>query len=96
VNRINDPAWETQMNHIGAVSQSWDAARGNLSDPSAARQYELRYRPLFDRGCGFAFPCDANGKVDLDDLSEQALRNYLYARAVTGSQLCWPSVERLT
>jgi len=41
-------------------------------------QYELRFRSLFDDGRALAFPCDANGHVDLDALSEQARSNYLY------------------
>jgi hypothetical protein len=55
-------------------------------------QFELRFRSLFDSGRGFAFPCDGNGQVDLDRLSEKARNNYLYARAMVGRELSVPAV----
>lgn len=62
----------------------------------APTQYELHFRSLFDSGRGFAFPCDADGRVDLDQLSEQARNNYLYARAVVGRELATPMVRPTT
>jgi len=38
------------------------------------------------------FPCDERGRVVLDDLSERARRNYLYARAVVGREFATPAV----
>ena len=58
-------------------------------------QYELRYRPLSEIGCGFAFPCDACGQVVMDELSERTLANYLYARAAVGQELECPQVRRV-
>lgn len=55
-------------------------------------QFELRYRGLFDPGRGFTFPCDAQGRVNLDRLSERARANYLFARATVGSELAAPVV----
>ena len=43
---------------------------------AGAPRYELRFNGLFDRGHGFAFPCDAAGLVDIDTLSEHVRRNY--------------------
>ena len=40
----------------------------------------------------FAFPCDAQGRVDMDGLSERARANYLFARAMVGRELAQPSV----
>jgi len=57
--------------------------------------YELRYRPLAEIGCGFAFPCDACGQVVMDELSERSLANYLYARAAVGHELECPQVRRV-
>jgi len=57
-----------------------------------APRYELRFAGLFDRGHGFAFPCDAAGHVDLDKLSDCVRRNYLYARAVVGRELSIPTI----
>jgi hypothetical protein len=55
--------------------------------------FQLRFRSLFDRGRGFSFPCDGAGHVDLDQLTEQARNNYLYARAMVGRELSFPAVE---
>ena len=87
------PGLETRMKHIAAAIPSQSAEPSKLA-ASDATAYELRYRPLVGVGCGFVFPCDAKGNVALDSLSERALKNYLYARVVTGSQFGWPSVER--
>lgn len=54
--------------------------------------YELRFQSLFDEGRGFAFPCDAQGHVDMDALSDRARQNYLYARAVVGREVHMPAV----
>ena len=55
-------------------------------------RYELRFTGLFNRGRGYAFPCDAKGRVDVDDLSARARDNYFYARAVVGTELAAPIV----
>lgn len=55
--------------------------------------YRLCFRSLFDYGRGYAFPCDGDGRVDLDGLSESARNNYLYARAMVGRELTAPAVE---
>ena len=40
-------------------------------------RFELRYRSLSPYRCDYAFPCDAQGQVNLDQLSERARENYL-------------------
>ena len=60
---------------------------------TAAGPFRLCFRSLFASGRGFAFPCDAQGRVDLDALSEPARTNYLYARAMVGRELRMPAVE---
>jgi hypothetical protein len=60
--------------------------------PEAAH-YELRFASLFDEGRGLAFPCDAEGHVDLDALSGRARLNYLYARTVIGREFSMPAVR---
>jgi hypothetical protein len=59
---------------------------------AAAGHYELRFVSLFDRGRGFAFPCDANGRVEIDQLSERSRLNYFYARLAVGFELSRPTV----
>jgi len=63
-----------------------------MKESSPAAAFRLCFRSLFD-GRGFAFPCDAQGNVDLDGLSDEARNNYLYARAMVGRELALPAVE---
>ena len=55
-------------------------------------RYELRFDSLFNAGRAYAFPCGAEGRVDMDALSETARRNYMYARAVIDRELRMPEV----
>ena len=64
---------------------------GAASSGDEAR-FELRYRSLSAYDCDYAFPCNAQGQVNLDQLSERALENYLYARAMVGCDLLPPQV----
>lgn len=57
--------------------------------------FEVRFSSLFRQGCGFAFPCDSQGHVDLDSLSERARSNYFYARAMVGRENAVPVVRAL-
>lgn len=52
--------------------------------------YELRFAGLFNVGRGYAFPCDAEGLVDIDCLSELARANYFYARTSVGREFFAP------
>lgn len=58
-----------------------------------ASHHELRFQSLFDDGRALAFPCDAQGRVDLDTLSERARRNYFFARGLVGRDFAFPSVQ---
>ncbi|MCY4743714.1 hypothetical protein NYO99_01860 [Pelomonas sp. UHG3] len=62
--------------------------------PLMLEHYELRFESLFQAGRALAFPCDAQGGVLLDALSEQARQNYLFARAVVGRDYATPIVLR--
>jgi hypothetical protein len=61
-----------------------------------ASAFQLCFRSLYHSGRGYSFPCDGNGRVDMDGLSLQARDNYLYARAMVGRELSVPSVEPAT
>jgi len=54
--------------------------------------FEIRYPSLFAIGRALAFPCDAQGRVDIDTLTARACVNYLYARAMVGRDYGRPSV----
>ncbi|MGJ0223456.1 hypothetical protein ACQUZK_08635 [Streptococcus pyogenes] len=64
-----------------------DTAPGPAARGSA---YELRFAGLFNTGRGFAFPCDAQGKVDVAVLGERARASYLRACRNVGRDLCAP------
>jgi hypothetical protein len=55
--------------------------------------FELRFQSLFNDGRALAFPCDADGRVALDGLSERARNNYFYARTVIGRDFAMPAVH---
>jgi hypothetical protein len=57
-----------------------------------ATGYEIRFCSLFNEGRALSFPCDREGHVDLDALSQKALGNYLFARAMVGREFASPSV----
>jgi len=60
---------------------------------STPSNFELRFQSLFDEGRALAFPCDAEGHVELDRLSERARTNYLHARAEVGRNFAFPAVQ---
>ena len=61
-----------------------------MSTPTA---FEIRFQSLHRPGCAFAFPCDAQGRIDLDAVSERARENYFFARAMVGRDYAWPQVR---
>lgn len=56
--------------------------------------YVLRFIGLFNRGRGYAFPCDAEGRVEVEDLSDQCRSNYYYAWAAVGKEFSAPVVTK--
>jgi hypothetical protein len=64
----------------------------NLTHSIEIPLFEVRFASLFRQGRGFAFPCDRQGRVDLDALSERARNNYLFARAMVGRDNALPRV----
>ena len=61
-----------------------------LTPPAA---FELRFQSLFNEGRALAFPCDADGHVALDTLSERACNNYLLARRLVGRDYAVPALR---
>lgn len=67
----------------------------NTSDDVGSHApFEVRFNSLFRAGMALAFPCDAQGHVDLDELPPRARDNYLYARAMVGRDFDLPSIEK--
>ena len=55
--------------------------------------FEIRFQSLFNEGRALSFPCDEQGHVSMDALSDRARENYLYARAVIGREYAYPLVR---
>lgn len=60
--------------------------------PRDSSGFELRFQSLFQEGRGLAFPCDAQGRVDIDSLSRTLRLNYLYARTLIGREFAMPAL----
>jgi hypothetical protein len=54
--------------------------------------YEIRFQSLFKEGRALSFPCDREGHVDLDHVTERLRSNYLFARAMLGREFAMPVV----
>ena len=54
--------------------------------------FEIRFQSLFQSGRAVSFPCDAQGHVDLDAMSERVRLSYLRARALVGREYASPAV----
>ncbi len=55
--------------------------------------FEIRFQSLFREGRALSFPCDGDGHVDLDAVSERARNNYFFARATIGVEYAMPVVK---
>lgn len=53
----------------------------------------LLFQSLSRIGRSFTFACDRNGCVDMDRMSDRTRDNYLYARAMIGREVAFPSVH---
>ncbi|WP_372525759.1 hypothetical protein [Piscinibacter sp.] len=63
------------------------------SSTQTATGFEIRFQSLFQEGRALAFPCDREGHVDLDAISERARNNYFFARATIGLEYAMPVVR---
>jgi hypothetical protein len=81
-------AMESGQPHRLAASK--DAAMNAIRHADAA--FELRFQPLFETGRALGCPCDPQGNVDLDGLSERARGNYFFARSLIGRDYAQPAV----
>jgi hypothetical protein len=66
--------------------------RGDRSTHPANAHFELRFQSLYKEGYGMAFPCDQDGRIDIDAMGERARSNYFFARAMIGHDFAMPAV----
>ena len=64
-----------------------------MCDALTAPRYQIRFESIVEAGSALSFPCDAQGHVQLDALSDSARQQYLYARAVVGRAYAAPIVQ---
>lgn len=57
-----------------------------------AATFEVRFQSLADEGRAMAFPCDSEGRVNLDALCDRSRNNYLFARRMIGREYATPRV----
>ena len=57
--------------------------------------FELRFPSLFPESSVLAFPCDPQGRVDLNAVSDRTKNDYLFARAMVGREYAMPIVQQL-
>lgn len=58
--------------------------------------YELRFQSLFHTGRACSFPCDVNGEVCRDAMSERALLRLAEVEASVGIDFATPAVQLRT
>jgi hypothetical protein len=63
------------------------------SSTTSVTGFEIRFHSLFREGRALAFPCDGEGRVNLDAVSERARNNYLFACSAIGFEYAMPVVK---
>ena len=56
-------------------------------------RYELRFQSLFHSGRALAFPCDREGEVAWDAMTEGARMNFLRAQGSVGREYAAPAIQ---
>jgi len=64
-----------------------------LAAPGPAARYELRFQSLFHTGRGLAFPCDRDGEVLWDAMTDGARAAFLRAQGGVGREYASPAVR---
>ena len=55
--------------------------------------FELHFEPLDDAQLPLTFPCDATGRVDLDELCDRSRSEYLFAHTLIGRHFRMPAIR---
>ena len=55
--------------------------------------FELRFDPLIAAQAPLTFPCDAQGRVDLDELCDRSRCDYLFAHTLIGRVFTMPVIR---
>jgi hypothetical protein len=60
---------------------------------ASTASFELLFQSFGDEDRGMVFPCDAAGRVDMDQMSDATRNNYLFARALMGRDFTAPMLR---
>lgn len=55
--------------------------------------FELHFEPLVAAQLPLSFPCDADGRVDLDELCDRSRRDYMFAHTLIGRHFTMPVIR---
>ena len=58
-----------------------------------SRRYELRFQSLFHTGRALAFPCNRQGEVHWDTMTERARAAFLRAQGSVGREYASPAIQ---
>ena len=64
-----------------------------LPSAESIARYELRFQSLFHSGRALAFPCDREGSVAWDAMTEGARINFLRAQGSVGREYAAPAIQ---
>ena len=59
---------------------------------ASSSPFEVWFASLFYEGRGLVFPCNEDGHVQIDALSDRGRSNYFFARAMLGREYATPRV----
>jgi len=65
----------------------------SLPAAESLARYELRFQSLFHTGRGLTFPCDRQGEVDWDAMTEGARASFLRAQGGVGREYASPAIR---
>ena len=64
-----------------------------LPSAESIARYELRFQSLFHSGRALAFPCDPQGEVHWDTMTEGARASFLRAQGSVGREWASPAIQ---
>jgi len=64
-----------------------------LPSVESIARYELRFQSLFHSGRALAFPCDPQGEVHWDTMTEGARASFLRAQGSVGREWASPAIQ---
>ncbi len=65
----------------------------SLPAAESIARYELRFQSLFHAGRGLTFPCDREGEVHWDAMTDGARAAFLRAQGSVGREYASPAIQ---